>query len=175
MDLIIKALPLTPERFAPYGDVIEAAAVAAAPMNEARFDRYDELASLECAAGGRMSIGIVRCRRPTRFPHRFDIVERHPLASQAFIPLERFPFVVVVAPPADTVAPGDLRAFCSSGGQGVNYRRGTWHMPLVAARERQEFLVVDLAAAEGNCEERVLEHPVLLDWDPGGRQRPPGR
>jgi ureidoglycolate lyase len=167
-DIVIKPLPLTVERFAAFGDVIETAAATAVPMNAGRFDRYDDLARVDCDADatGRVSIGIVRSRTPTRFPHRFDTVERHPLASQAFMPLDRSVFVVVVAPAAETVTPEDLQAFVTNGRQGVNYHRGTWHMPLVAAREGQAFLVVDRRPGEGNCEELVFDGSIVLDWSP---------
>jgi ureidoglycolate lyase len=169
-DIVIKPLPLTAERFVPFGDVIDTAAAAATPMNAARFDRYDDLARVDCKrdANGHVSIGIVRSRTPTRFPHRFDTVERHPLASQAFMPLDRFAFVIVVAPAAESVTPDDLRAFVTNGRQGVNYHRGTWHMPLVAAREGQAFLVVDRRPEAGNCEELVFDRSVILNWSPDG-------
>ena len=67
----------------------------------------------------------------------------------------------MVAPAEDAVDPGDLRAFVTNGHQGVNYRRGVWHMPLIALEAGQEFLIVDRAGA-GNCEERVLDAPVTL-------------
>jgi len=170
-ELILKPVPLSPERFAPFGEVIETASVGPGPMNpgpmnDGRFDRFDDITRVVCApdAVAHVGISIVRSRTASRFPHRFDTIERHPLGSQAFIPLERFAFVVVVAAPAEIVGPEDLRAFVTNGRQGVNYRCGTWHMPLVAAREGQEFLVVDRRPGSRNCEERVLERPVILHW-----------
>ena len=97
-EILLRPLPLTAERFAPYGNVVEAAATAHAPMNEQRFDRYDDLVDVDIEASqhGRVSVSIVRCRRPTQLPYRIEMVERHPLGSQAFIPLQRFVFIVVV-------------------------------------------------------------------------------
>ena len=47
-----------------------------------------------------------------------------------------------------------LRAFVASGLQGVNYRRGTWHHPLIALGPDAEFIVVDRVADDGqeDCE-----------------------
>ncbi len=162
---ILRAMPITAERFAAFGDVIAAFADRKETMNAARFDRFDDLAAVEVAAGegARATISIARSRAATTLPYTFDLVERHPLGSQAFIPLAPFRFVVVVAPPAETVGVSDLRAFVTSGHQGINYRRGVWHMPLIALESGQDFLVVDRAGgAENNCEERILERPVTL-------------
>ena len=157
------ALPITAERFAPYGDVIAAFPERRSPMNAARFERFDDLATVDVIADddGRPAISIARSRAATALPYCFDLVERHPLGSQAFIPLAPFRFVVVVAPPGESVERADLRAFVTNGHQGVNYRRGVWHMPLIALDAGQEFLIVDRAGAD-NCEERVLDKPVTL-------------
>jgi ureidoglycolate lyase len=158
----LKPLPLTRERFQPFGDVIEAAGTRREAMNAARFERFDDLCDVNVGADGRVSVSVARCRSATKLPYRFDVVERHPLGSQAFVPLAPARFVVVVAPPAESVEPSDLQAFVTNGRQGVNYRRGTWHMPLIALEAGQEFLVIDRAGDRPNCDEHVLDESVLL-------------
>ena len=153
---------LTREAFAPYGDVIEAGAGPAAMMNEGRFERFDDLCRLETDTGGRMAIGIASCLEATALPYEFDLVERHPHGSQAFVPLGFCRFVVAVAPPGDTVRAADVRAFVTDGQQGINYRCGTWHMPLIAPERGQRFLIVDRAGDSPNCEERRLDQPLTL-------------
>ena len=162
---VLKPLPLTSERFAPYGDVISSSAAGIEVMNEARFERFGDLAQVNIDDGKEsyVSISIVRSKTPTRLPYEFDMVERHPFGSQAFIPLTRFSFVVVVAPPGESVEPEKLEAFVTNGNQGINYHRGTWHMPLIALGESQEFLVVDRAPGAGNCEECFLEQGLVLE------------
>jgi ureidoglycolate lyase len=161
---ILKPLPLTPERFAPYGDVIAARTTQRADMNEARFERFDDLAAIDIEETdeGRPAISIARSRAATRLPYRFDMVERHPLGSQAFVPLTQFSCIVVVAPPGEGVEADDLEAFVTNGMQGINYRRGTWHMPLIALAEKQAFLVIDRAGGGDNCQEHVLSDAIIL-------------
>lgn len=160
----LKPLPLTPERFAPFGDVIEAKSGSAAAMNEARFARFNDLAKVDAdiRGEGHVAISIVRCRAPTALPYRIDMVERHPLGSQAFIPRGNFRFVVAVAPPAEAFDHTALAAFVTDGTQGINYHRGTWHMPLIAFAVGQEFLIVDRGGTEANCDEQTLDEPVIL-------------
>ena len=153
-------MPLTPERFALFGDVIETSAGVHEAMNAARFERYDDLCNIDI--DGEVSVSIARCRTATSLPYRFDQVERHPLGSQAFVPLAPTTFVVVVAPPLASVDAADLEAFITNGRQGINYRRGTWHMPLIAFERGQQFLVIDRAGDAPNCEEHTLDESVLL-------------
>jgi ureidoglycolate lyase len=161
-DHALKPLPLTRERFSPFGDVIEASGRRCEAMNAARFERFGDLCDVNVGADGRVCVSVVRCRSATRLPYRFDVVERHPLGSQAFVPLAPARFVVVVAPPAESVEPSDLRAFVTNGRQGVNYLRGTWHMPLIAFEAGQEFLVIDRAGDLPNYDEHVLDESMLL-------------
>lgn len=165
MTITLKPQPLTSERFAPYGDVIEASIKRTAAMNAARFDRVDDLCAIEMSDSGRVAVSIARCRIATSLPHRIDMVERHPLGSQAFVPLTPCRMIVVVAPPEEGVESSDLRAFVSNGRQGINYHRGTWHMPLIAFDAGQEFLIIDRAADTPNCDEHNLDEPVMLVED----------
>jgi ureidoglycolate lyase len=163
-EIVLKPLPLTAERFAPYGDVIETSAISSSGMNDARFERFDDLANINVDTGndGHVAISIARSKTPSVFPHRFDVVERHPLGSQAFIPLAPFSFTIVVAPAGESVDIDDLQAFVTNGKQGINYHRGTWHMPLISAEEGQRFLIVDRAPGDDNCEVVMLEKSVML-------------
>ena len=162
MTITLVPKPLTKERFAPYGDVIETGADQKAAMNAGRFERFDDLARVDIAGKGRVAVSIARCRVATELPYRITMVERHPLGSQAFVPLSRSCMIVVVAPPEESVDAADLRAFVTNGRQGINYRRGTWHMPLIAFETGQEFLVIDRGGDTPNCDEHHLDETVML-------------
>ena len=154
--------PLTREGFAPYGDVIESSRDTSAAMNEARFARFDDLCDVDLG-DGRVSVSVAQCRTPTVLPLRIDRVERHPLGSQAFVPLKPCRMVIVVAPPGEIAEASELRAFVTNGRQGINYHRGTWHMPLIAFEAGQEFLIIDRAGNESNCEQQELDEVVVLE------------
>ena len=165
MTITLKAELLTRERFAPYGDVIDASREAGDAMNEARFDRFDDLCNVDIINEGHVAVSIARCRTPTSLPLRLDMVERHPLGSQAFIPLSPCKMLIVVAPPQESVDVNELRAFVTNGRQGFNYRRGTWHMPLIGFDEGQEYLVIDRGGNEPNCETHMIDEIVFVEAD----------
>jgi ureidoglycolate lyase len=82
-------------------------------------------------------------------------MERHPLGSQLFMPLNGAPWLVVVC--TDPDVPSSYRAFAASGRQGVNYARNCWHHPLLVIADASPFLVVDRKGPGSNLEERWLE------------------
>ena len=101
------------------------------------------------------------------------MVERHPLSSQAFIPLAPAPFLLVVAAAGDAPRPAALRAFVTDGAQGVNYARGTWHHPVLALDRITDFLVVDRGGPGENCDVISFgDEAPTVDWPPAGSQRP---
>ena len=97
MDLLIE--PLSAAAFAPFGQVIEVSDMARHFTINAGFaERYHDLARVDVAsAGGRPQISIFRAR-PRSLPMALILLERHPLGSQAFMPLSQLPYLVVVPP-----------------------------------------------------------------------------
>lgn len=147
--------PLTAEAFAPFGDVIEASDRAEViPINYGHTTRFNDLAGIDVAdLGGRAIISLFR-GQPLE-PPRLKIFERHPLGSQAFVPLQGRPYLVAVAP-AGVFDPGAIRIFRAGGGQGVNYRKGVWHHFLLAQEAYSDFLVIDRAGPGDNLDEIEL-------------------
>ena len=162
----LKVEPLTREAFAPFGDVIQTDGAEHFPINQGSTTRFHDLAPVQLhGEAARALISIFR-GRAFSLPFEARMVERHPLGSQAFMPLDRRPYLVLVAPPGDAPRVEDLRAFLAEGSQGVNYRAGTWHHPLLALEAESEFLVVDRGGSGHNCDEVDLPEPVRLEAEP---------
>ncbi|KQT59931.1 Ureidoglycolate hydrolase [Methylobacterium sp. Leaf456] len=150
--------PLTTEAFAPFGTVIDKAAVAPRPMNAGKARRYHDLAEIPVSGeGSRVVIGHVEAE-PYALPLSLGLVERHPLGAQAFVPLSPAPFLVVVCPDEDG-RPGRPLAFVTAAGQGVCYGLGIWHGVLTPLGAPQNFLVIDRGGRGPNLEEHVFEVP----------------
>jgi ureidoglycolate lyase len=157
MTRTITARPLTATAFASFGDVIATDGAEHFPINGGKCMRYHDLARVEAEGpNARVLVSIFR-GTPYDFPLRLAMVERHPLGSQAFIPLAPRPFVVIVCPDTPE-GPGEPQAFLTAPGQGVNYRRNTWHAVLTPIGEPQDFVVVDRGGDGSNVEEFHFSH-----------------
>jgi len=157
--LLLDVVPLTREAFAEFGDVIEpGAARTLYPVNAGTATRYHDLAEVDTSnEGGRTVVSIFRSQ-PRELPFAVTMLERHPLGSQAFVPLGEARYIVVVA--RDPQSPP--QAFLAQG-QGINYRPGTWHHPLIALDKLSDFLVIDRAGPGANCDEETLPQPYRID------------
>ena len=156
--------PLTRDAFAPFGDVIELDGARQIPINLGTTMRYHDLAHIDVAeGGGRPLINVFR-GEPRALPFEVTMLERHPLGSQAFVPLTDEPYLIVVAPKGELL-PASMRAFVSRGWQGVNYAKGVWHHPLIALDRISDFVVIDRGGEGHNCDEQTLPESVWLTQD----------
>ena len=157
--------PLTAAAFAPFGELIAVdAAKRHFSINGGNTERYHDLAELVPGPDGKLIVSIFR-GLPRQLPFAIEMMERHPLASQAFVPLTAQPYLVVVAPPGPAPGPDDLRAFLARPGEGVNYAPGTWHHPLLALNEICDFLVIDRSGPGNNCDEVRITPAVNLSLE----------
>ncbi|MBA8876837.1 ureidoglycolate lyase [Phyllobacterium myrsinacearum] len=148
--------PLTRAAFEPFGDVIETEGAEIRLINNGTTQRFHDLAHVDVT--GDDARVLVNIFRGQAFAPPLDIVmlERHPLGSQAFYPLQNRPFLLVVADD-DAGRPGQPKAFLAMGHQGVNYGRNVWHHPLISLEAESDFLVVDRGGAGNNLEEFFFE------------------
>ena len=142
--------PLTAKAFAPFGDVLELKDTPDKIINQGMCGRHHDLANMEFTQG-RAGVSIFNAQ-PRNLPYSFDMVERHPEASQAFIPLNPAPFLVIVAADIDG-KPDTPRAFLSKPYQGINFYKNTWHGVLTPLSAPGLFAVVDQIGISDNLEE----------------------
>lgn len=160
----IVARPLTAQGFAPWGEVLEARGAPDRIINAGLCGRFHDRARPD-VRGGHVGISVFLAE-PRRLPYRPALVERHPLGSQAFLPMTAEPFLIVVAE-GEGAVPGPLHAFVTDGAQGINLRRGAWHGVLTPLAAPGLFAVVDRIAPEGeapgaNLEEWAFEEPPAI-------------
>ena len=144
--MILHPVPLTHAAFAPFGEVLDATGDFR-EINAGLCHRHHDRATID-VADARPGISIFKAE-PRSFPYAFDLIERHPEGSQAFIPMSEHPFLVIVATDTNT-AP---RAFLTNGAQGINLFRGTWHGVLAPLHAPGLFAVIDRIGPTPNLEE----------------------
>lgn len=156
----IKIEPLTAEIFAPFGDVLDVNGEPDKLINAGLCGRYHDRAALDFGQGGRAGISLFNAQT-RNLPYEFNLLERHPEGSQAFLPMTEHPFLVIVAPDLDG-KPGVPRAFKTQAHQGINFHKGTWHGVLTPLHAPGLFAVVDRIGETPNLEEVFLDPAYIV-------------
>jgi ureidoglycolate lyase len=154
----IRIKPLTSEAFAPFGQVIEIAGAEHYPINRGMTERYHDLAKIELGGPDPRPLLSILRGKPYALPLELDMVERHPLGSQAFYPLSPHPFLAIVALDQHGT-PETPRAFLTAPGQGINLAMNTWHGVLTPLEAEADFLVIDRGGPGNNLEEFFFLEP----------------
>lgn len=148
--------PMTATAFAPFGDLLDCAGDPDKLINQGLCGRYHDRASLDFA-DGRAGISLFKAELRS-LPYTLDLLERHPLGSQAFVPMSHDPFLVIVASDDDG-KPGTPRAFLTQAGQAINFHRNTWHGVLTPLSGTGLFAVIDRIGDGPNLQEHWLDTP----------------
>lgn len=162
INLELEPQPLTAADFRPFGDVIEVSDDQLPILiNDGLCQRFHDLATLSFDRSDMIGISLFRSQS-CGFPLRLTHMERHPLASQTFIPMSSEPYLVIVSGD-DGGKPGTPRVFISNGQQAVNYHRNTWHATLTTLADDSLFAVVDYVGDKANLQVARLEHACLIN------------
>jgi len=150
----LRTEPLTPQAFAPFGDVLQATGTPDRLINNGYCGRWHDMAQLDFGPGGRAGLNLFKAQ-PRSLPYVLNLLERHPEGSQAFVPMYETTWLVTVAEDAGGT-PVNLRAFLVAPGQAINLHRGTWHGVLTPLAEPGLFAVIDRIGSTANLEEYPL-------------------
>ena len=149
MEVVIKPKKITKENFAKFGDVISIQNIKPMDINNGYAKRFDNLADINISKNNGTAIVSIFSALKRSFPMKIDMMEKHPLGSQAFIPMKETNFIAFVAPPGDIPDISKIESFVVSPGIGINYKPNIWHFPLIST-ENMNFLVVDRKGAGDN-------------------------
>ena len=132
--ITVQLEPLTPERFAQFGDV------AARPTHLRR--RYLPTA-LDLAEDASLSLWISSAAATGSLPMHLNALERHPFSAQSFVPLDPGRYLVIACEPGIDGQPDlqTLRAFRADGRQSVTFSRNVWHHSMTVLDAGMEFAV----------------------------------
>ena len=165
MEINIKPKKITKENFAKFGDVISTENVRSIDINNGYAKRFDNLANIDTSKNnGNAIISIFKAFKRS-FPMNIDMMEKHPLGSQTFIPMKETIFITFVAPGEEKPEINKIESFIIPKGSGINYKPGIWHFPLIST-ENMNFLVVD---RKGNGENLIVQNfdkeKIILEYE----------
>ena len=148
---VITPIQITKENFSKFGDVISTKDIKPLEINNGYAKRYDGIANLNTSnKNGETTISIFSALK-RNFPMKIDMMEKHPLGSQAFIPMDDTKFLVFVAPRGNKPNLNKIQSFVVPKQTGINYNAGIWHFPLISMKN-MNFLVVDRKGKGKNLE-----------------------
>ena len=154
MDIIIKPKPITKENFSKFGDMISTENLKPLEINNGYAKRFDDIANINTSQdNGETTVSIFSALK-REFPMKIDMMEKHPLGSQAFMQMKETTFLAFVAPDGKKPDLKKIESFIVPPGIGINYNPGTWHFPLIST-ENMNFLVVD---RKGSGKNLVIEN-----------------
>jgi len=154
MEITITPKPITKKNFSKFGDMITTNEIKPIEINNGYAKRFNGIANLNTSKdNGEATISIFSALK-RNFPMKIDMMEKHPLGSQAFIPMKETTFLTFVAPQGEKPDLNKVESFIVPPGIGVNYNAGTWHFPLIST-EDMNFLVVD---RKGSGDNLVIEN-----------------
>ena len=142
MEKIIKPMKISRSNFAEYGDLISTSSINPMDINAGYAKRFDNLANLNTLKDDGKTIVSIFSALKRVFPMKIDMMEKHPLGSQAFIPMKETTFLCFVAPPGEFPEISKIQSFIIPPQTGINYKPGIWHFPLIST-EDTNFLVID--------------------------------
>ena len=155
-NLSIKPKPITKDNFKKFGDMITTEDINPIEINNGYAKRYDGIAKLDTKKENGESTICIFSALKRSFPMKVDMMEKHPLGSQAFIPMKETTFLAFVAPKGEKPNLDKVEAFIIPAGIGVNYHPGIWHFPLIST-EDMNFLVVDRKGSGDNLKIQKLD------------------
>ena len=154
MDTIIKPIKITKENFSDFGDLISSENIKPIDINAGYAKRYDDLANINTQKDEGKTIISIFSALKRNFPMKIDMMEKHPLGSQAFMPMIETTFLAFVAPPGDLPEINKIKSFIVPPKKGINYKPGVWHFPLIST-EDTSFLVID---RKGNGDNLIIHN-----------------
>lgn len=162
--MTIHAKPISLLNFSNYGELISIADWEGMACNQGRAIRYNDIVkTIDCEDEfGRIGVSIYSCQA-SRLPFEIQVMERHPLGSQFFMPLSEHGSYLIAVCAEQSVEPDHVEAFIVPAEFGINYHKGVWHLPIVALNQSMRFLTIDRIGSGENCEEVSFQGLIVCD------------
>ena len=149
MKIIIKPKKITQKNFKKFGDLISTRKIKPINVNNGYAKRFNNLCRINTSLKKGNTIMSIFSAKKRRFPMKIDMMEKHPLGSQAFVPMSETKFLVFVAPKGKKPNTKKIESFIVPKLNGINYKPGIWHFPLISTKN-MNFLVIDRKGGTGN-------------------------
>ena len=130
--------------FSKFGKIVEKKnALELRSINQGTTTRYHNISELDLESKNGISNISIFSGTPRNLPIEIKIMEKHPVASQSFLPIQDYDWLIVVSEEKNELPDlNTLRCFHVNGDTGITYNKNVWHHPLLV-KKKQDFWVVD--------------------------------
>tara|TARA_B100000700_G_scaffold281905_1_gene332998 strand:+ start:53 stop:547 length:495 start_codon:yes stop_codon:yes gene_type:complete len=142
MKIRIKPKRINKQNFRKFGQIIDTSKKRYLRINNGYAKRYDNLGKIDTSTKKGKTIISIFSAKKRKFPMKVDMMEKHPLGSQAFVPMKETSFLVFVAPKGDKPNLEKIESFRIPKQTGINLNPGIWHFPLISTKD-MNFVVID--------------------------------
>ena len=142
MKILIKPKKITQENFKKFGDLISTKKIKPININNGYAKRFNNLCRINTSLKKGKTIMSIFSSKKRKFPMKINMMEKHPLSSQSFVPMAETTFLVFVAPKGKRPDTKKIKSFIVPKQTGINYKPGIWHFPLISTKN-MNFLVID--------------------------------
>ena len=157
---------ITKDNFSLYGDLITIRNKISQNINKNTTQSFFDLANIEILGeDNNARLNIFNAKKRI-FPLNIDMLEMHPFSSQVFLPMSKIDFIVLVAPIDKKPDLNKIECFKVSNGDGINFKSGIWHFPLISTQDAQ-FITIDKKDAKKNIKiyKFIETEKFILDYE----------
>ena len=145
--------------FSKFGDIIQKKnALELRSINQGTTTRYHNISKLSLESKNGNSAISIFSGTPRDLPIEIKIMEKHPIASQSFLPIQDYDWLIVVCEEKNELPDlSTIRCFHVDGDTGITYNKNIWHHPLLV-KKKQDFWVVDRINDQESSSINLKEH-----------------
>tara|TARA_B100000945_G_C20148059_1_gene487166 strand:+ start:207 stop:698 length:492 start_codon:yes stop_codon:yes gene_type:complete len=161
MKITIKPTKISRKNFSKFGELINTKNKKPISINNGYARRFHDLGKINTSSNKGNPIISIFSAKKRNFPMKINMMEKHPLGSQAFIPMKETSFIVFVAPRGKEPDVNKIKSFIVPKQTGINYKPGIWHFPLIS-NKNMNFLVIDRKGKGKNLIIHNFKKEILL-------------
>ena len=145
--------------FSKFGDIIQKKnALELRSINQGTTTRHHNISKLSLESKNGNSAISIFSGSPRDLPIEIKIMEKHPIASQSFLPIQNYDWLIVVCEEKNELPDlSTLRCFQVDGDTGITYNKNIWHHPLLV-KKKQDFWVIDRINDQENSSINLQEY-----------------
>ena len=163
--IIIIPKKITRENFSVFGDLISTYNSKSISINSGYAKRFNCSTNIDVSRYNGKILTSIFTAKKRAFPMQIDMMEKHPLGSQTFIPMKETTFLCFVSSPGEKPEINKIKSFVIPPGMGINYKAGIWHFPLISTENMNFFILERKGTGNNLVIHKFKKHKIILKYE----------